>query len=38
MGVAFAVDDIPLLIKLTGNDHDPHYRYVFVPNSIVQAD
>lgn len=37
MGAAYAVDDVPLLIKLTGNPHDPLYRYVFVPNSIVSA-
>lgn len=34
-GAAYAVDDVPLLIRLTGNTHDPKYRYVFVPNSIV---
>jgi hypothetical protein len=35
MGVAWAVDDVQLLIELTGNSHDPIYRYVYVPNSLV---
>ncbi len=36
-GTAWAVDDIPLLKRLTGNDHDPDYRYVFLPNDAVGA-
>lgn len=30
-GAGWAVDDIPLLVRLTGNRHDPHYRYVWLP-------
>lgn len=34
-GCAWAVDDVPLLVKLTGNSHDPKYRYVFLPLDAV---
>jgi hypothetical protein len=30
-GGGWAVDDVPLLVKLTGNNHDPHYRYAWLP-------
>lgn len=33
----WGVDDVPLLIRLTGNTHDPHYRYVIVPTDTVEA-
>jgi hypothetical protein len=35
MGGAWAVADVALLRRLTGNDHDPKYRYVFLPNEAV---
>lgn len=35
-GSMWAVEDIALLIKLTGNRHDPKYRYLFVPSAIVE--
>lgn len=31
----YAVSSIPLLISLTGNDHDPKYRFLFVPLDLV---
>lgn len=30
-GGGWAVDDIPLIVRLTGNTHDPHYRYAWLP-------
>jgi hypothetical protein len=35
MGMAWAVGDVRLLMRLTGNTHDPKYRYVFLPNDAV---
>jgi hypothetical protein len=35
MGVAWAVDDVPLLVRLTGNRHDAVHRYVFLPLNAV---
>ena len=34
-GAGWVVDDVPLLIRLTGNAHDPHYRYATVPADVV---
>ncbi len=34
-GEAWAVDDVPLLMRLTGNRHDPIYRYCIVPTDAV---
>jgi len=34
-GDLYAVDSVKLLIGLTGNAHDPHYRYAFVPTDAV---
>lgn len=34
-GDLFAVADIAELIRLTGNSHDPKYRYAFVPSDAV---
>lgn len=31
----WVVDDVPLLVKLTGNAHDPKYRYCVVPADAV---
>lgn len=36
LGTDYAVDDAPLLARLTGNTHDPKYRYLFVPHDTVQ--
>ncbi len=36
--VQYAVDDIDLLVRLTGNDHDPQYRYVYVPTEEVKKE
>jgi hypothetical protein len=33
----WAVDDIPLLVRLTGNRHDPHYRHVRLPAEAFLA-
>lgn len=33
----FAVVSVKLLIDLTGNTHDPKYRYCFVPADAVAA-
>lgn len=33
----FFVESIRLLIKLTGNTHDPIYRYAWVPEAFVEA-
>lgn len=35
MGDQWAVDDVPLLVRLTGNDHDPQYRYAWLPDSAM---
>lgn len=32
----FAVKHAALIVRLTGNTHDPHYRYVWVPARIVE--
>lgn len=34
-GDLYAVESVKLLIELTGNAHDPHYRYAFVPTDAV---
>jgi hypothetical protein len=36
-GDLFAIADVAKLIELTGNAHDPHYRYAFVDNADVEA-
>jgi hypothetical protein len=36
-GFKWAVDDVPLLIELTGNSHDPQYRYAYLPDEAMQA-
>jgi hypothetical protein len=33
----YAVADVALLKRLTGNDHDPVYRYCFVPDEVVDV-
>jgi hypothetical protein len=35
IGTEYAVSSVALLIKLTGNTHDPKYRYCFVPSDVV---
>ena len=35
-GPSYAVASEALLIRLTGNTHDPHYRYLFVPDDAVE--
>lgn len=35
-GMAYAVEDTALLARLTGNAHDPIYRYVYVPANAVE--
>lgn len=35
-GDVYAVRDTALLVKLTGNRHDPRYRYAFVPTDAVE--
>jgi hypothetical protein len=30
-GGGWVVEDVDLLVRLTGNSHDPHYRYLFLP-------
>lgn len=37
-GDLFAVDDVLLLMKLTGNKHDPKYRYAFIEPEEVADD
>jgi len=34
-GMFWAVADVPLLMRLTGNTHDPKYRYICVPHALV---
>lgn len=34
-GDLYAVDSVKDLIALTGNAHDPRYRYAFVPTDAV---
>ncbi|QSY98569.1 hypothetical protein J2J97_32205 (plasmid) [Rhizobium bangladeshense] len=34
-GDLYAVTSVPLLVKLTGNAHDPKYRYAFVDHADV---
>jgi|JI10StandDraft_1071094.scaffolds.fasta_scaffold199727_5 hypothetical protein len=36
-GDLYAVESVKLLIELTGNTHDPKYRYAFVPADAVDA-
>ena len=36
-GDLYAVRSIALLIELTGNTHDPKYRYAFVPTDAVDV-
>ena len=35
MGDLWAVQSKKLLVELTGNTHDPKYRYAFVPSDAV---
>lgn len=38
MGVIeYAIDDVALLQRLTGNSHDPVYRWLFVPGEAVDS-
>ncbi|MDQ0475255.1 hypothetical protein [Labrys wisconsinensis] len=37
-GDLWAVSNTKLLMDLTGNTHDPKYRYAFVPTDAVVAD
>lgn len=37
IGGQYAVVSTKLLIELTGNTHDPKYRYAFVPEDAVTA-
>lgn len=37
-GDGFVVADIAALVELTGNPHDPHYRYVRVPERFIFGD
>lgn len=32
----WVVDDLPLLVELTGNSHDPQYRYCVLPRDAVE--
>ncbi len=32
----YVIADISLIIRLTGNAHDPKYRYVCVPDEFVE--
>lgn len=34
-GDVWAIADVAVLIALTGNDHDPKYRYAWVPADAV---
>jgi len=34
----WAVDDEALLVRLTGNTHDPKYRYAWLPASAPVAE
>ena len=36
-GDLYAVESVKLLIELTGNTHDPKYRYAYVPTNAVDA-
>lgn len=35
LGNRWAVSSVKLLVALTGNAHDPHYRFVFVETGDV---
>lgn len=35
-GDLYAVASVALLMQLTGNTHDPTYRYAWVPNDAVE--
>lgn len=37
-GGGYAVNDTELLVKLTGNDHDPKYRYAWLPADVIADD
>lgn len=37
-GDLWAVESIALLIELTGNSHDPKYRFAFVPADSVDQE
>lgn len=37
-GDLFAIDDVRLLVGLTGNTHDPYYRYAVVEPEEVADD
>jgi hypothetical protein len=36
-GDLWAVADTALIVRLSGNDHDPKYRHVFVPLDAVES-
>lgn len=38
IGGGWAVRSVKLLIDLTGNTHDPVYRYCFVPKELVDHE
>lgn len=37
-GDLWAVSSVSLLVNLTGNNWDPHYRYAWVPADAVTQD
>lgn len=37
-GDLYAVESTKLLMDLTGNTHDPNYRYAFVPTDAVAEE
>lgn len=37
VGNEWAVASVALLVKLTGNTHDPKYRYCMVPSDSVEV-
>lgn len=37
MGVDYAVASQAWLVAMTGNTHDPKYRFVFVPKDAVES-
>jgi len=38
LGPSWAVANAGLVMELTGNTHDPKYRYCWVPDDAVKAD
>ncbi len=35
-GYHWAVHNVALLVELTGNNHDPHYRYLWIPDDVTE--